>query len=457
MHDDSELLISNFPLQASKAWLAESVLQEQARPGRFFQPQKPTAGFREPDGRDEAWEEFVKPLLDDGERVSVEIKRDGIRLSFHRAGGRGTDVQIFTEKKGLERSEFLPQLTKALKEIPGGSFILDSETILLEDGKPGIRREFAPKLAVQTKEPVDGNLEASVFDIIESEGKDLTGLDYAERLDILKKRLPAKRGPLTPLPRIEVKDRKAFDKAVDQVEGEPGSEGAMLKALTGPLSKYAIKTARSRGLAKLKTVTSISSLVIGRRKQPAAFADVGLKEPGESVSGRAALAFWRRLIRPEKTFIYRAAIRNDEGKLQELNSRQKYTPDDLELRWVPAGKIDPLTKRKNTGERGEWRGTDDPAVWEMAKGWPQAKEGVYQYAKTFAVRLEPSPVPGRDLIEQSLGELQEWKDEEGKVRWSVTFPTPVATVLEKRPADSIRDLRKTARFISELTEAAYQA
>ena len=461
-HTDREVLVANFAFKSTTQWLGESVqeeegvevhLTEQAKPGKFAQPQKPAFGFREPDGREDAWEEFVKPHLEKDERVSVELKADGIRLLLHRLGGQGSEVQIFTEKKGLERSKFLPALTKAVQELPGGNIILDTETIILKDGKPGIRREFAARLAVQTREPVEDPLRSLVFDILFSDGKDLTGETYGDRLKVLAKRLPRSRGPLVPLERTEVKTEDAFNRAVDRIEKIEGSEGVMIKVLDGPRSVYALETARSLGLAKLKTTTSISALVIGRRKQPAPFEMAGLKEPTEPLTGSRAMQAWRRLIREEQTFIYRAAIRDARGRPIELNARQKYTPDDLQLRWIPAGVVDPLTRRKNTKDRGEWRGTDDPRIWMMARGWPNSREGVYQYAKTFAVRLEPTPAPGKDLIEVEVGELQEWRDSDGKVRYSWTFPAPVETVQEKRPPDTITALRKTARFVSEIQES----
>jgi len=196
---------------------------------------------------------------------------------------------------------------------------------------------------------------------------------------------------------------------------------------------------------------SISCLVIGRRKQPASWTLMGMKEPMKPLVGEDAIAAFKELTRSEKTFIFNCAILDDDGNSVAINARGKYAPSDVALRWIPSGAVDPVTKEKNAGP-GEWRGTDDPKIWDMAKGWPAPETGVVLYGKTFATRLEPTPKPGEDLVEVQVGEFQEWVDDAGAVRWSWTFPSPVETVLERRPPDSIDAIRKTTRFITEVKE-----
>ncbi|MFX0537085.1 ATP-dependent DNA ligase [Ornithinimicrobium sp. Y1847] len=113
-----------------------------------------------------------------GVEVAVEAKLDGIRLQIHldRAGGGGPPVRLFT--RSLEEfTDRLPEVVRAVTELPARTAVLDGEVVALaDDGRPhpfqvtGARTaSSADPTALAGRTPVTTYL----FDLLHLDGRDL--------------------------------------------------------------------------------------------------------------------------------------------------------------------------------------------------------------------------------------------------------------------------------------------
>ncbi len=148
------------------------------RPGRFIKPQ--LAHLYEPD-------KVVYP-------VRAEYKLDGSRLQIHKWG---TQTWIFS-RRGVEKSQTLPEVVEIAKNFDAQSCIVDGEVIAVDDaGNPlpfqvmlerTVPRELAPEELKERMEKVRVTYRA--FDILFLNGQELTKLPLSLRRKYLLEIVP---------------------------------------------------------------------------------------------------------------------------------------------------------------------------------------------------------------------------------------------------------------------------
>lgn len=421
-------------------------LYESVTAGRFFKPMKSAKGYREAETTDvkELYETWARGYFERDLKIGAEVKFDGIRMVIHK---HDSTVKFFTEDKPRDRSHILPEVADAVKKLPG-SFVIDTEVVWWKEGKPLPRRDMAAFFA--GKEPIrDEDIHINAFDMLYHDGKDISGLDLKERQAKLNKLLPGAspkksyRDFFYFSKPIIVSNEKELVSALKTVSAFPGSEGSMLKVQTGPASKYDTTGKRTQGWAKFKIVRETAVQVIGRYKKPESFKNAGISTPSSPVTGSAASDLFKRLTKPSKTYIYRCAF-SKAGKMQSVDANKTLTESDLQLRYIPTGATDPVTNQKV--KAGEWRGSDDPGVWEMKSGFPERKAGEIAYGNTYAIALDP-PAKLGDVITVQPVLFRKFKDKSGKERITWTFPA----VRNLEPKGHKPD---TYEFIQRFVEAA---
>jgi len=149
------------------------------RPGQFIRPQ--LAQLYEPD-------KVVYP-------VRAEYKLDGSRLQIHKWGGQ---VWLFS-RRGIEKSQTLPEVVEAVREFRSQSCIVDSEVIAVDDsGEPLpfqvlLRRTVPGRLLPGELEERRREVGVTIraFDILFMNGRELLGLPFSERRKYLQEVVPA--------------------------------------------------------------------------------------------------------------------------------------------------------------------------------------------------------------------------------------------------------------------------
>jgi len=188
--------------------------------------------------------------------IAVEQKFAGAFFAAHKVGKR-VGLQTFS---GVWREDFIPGLRKAIGQLGCKECIILGELVAYdEDGNPLPYKEVAPAIHAET--PVDDRFwKFHIYDLLWLNGRDLTGLEFKDRVKQLK--------TIRPLPdyikRSEIKlvrEPEALVDAVRWATRKPGSEGAMLKLWEGPLSKYFL-TGRTRGVLKFKVFHEIDVEVV---------------------------------------------------------------------------------------------------------------------------------------------------------------------------------------------------
>ncbi|MGB9960445.1 MAG: ATP-dependent DNA ligase [Candidatus Bathyarchaeales archaeon] len=139
------------------------------RPGQFIKPQ--LAHLYEPD-------KVVYP-------ARAEYKLDGSRLQIHKWG---TQTWLFS-RRGIEKSQTLPEVVEIARQFKAQSCIVDSELIAVDEaGNPlpfqvmlerTVPRELKPEELEERKRKVRVTVKA--FDILFLNGRELTGLPLSER------------------------------------------------------------------------------------------------------------------------------------------------------------------------------------------------------------------------------------------------------------------------------------
>lgn len=152
-----------------------SELPTDAVAGRAIVP-KPTDA-RQPDLLAPGFIQPCKPTLRDklpvGPRWQYELKFDGYRIQAHLDGDA---VRLFT-KNGFDRTESLPAIAAAVRELPVQSAILDGEAVILDD--ESVSDFFALHAAMARGRAPDAVLIA--FDLLMVAGEDLRPRPLAER------------------------------------------------------------------------------------------------------------------------------------------------------------------------------------------------------------------------------------------------------------------------------------
>ncbi|HEY7748789.1 MAG TPA: DNA ligase D [Aestuariivirgaceae bacterium] len=133
---------------------------------------------------------FVEPSLavlkeqpPNGKKWIHEIKFDGYRIQARIDGSR---LQLLT-RKGLDWTKRFPAVSRALKEVPLGSALIDGEVIVQDE------RGLSSFSGLQTdlKSGRHDRMAYFVFDLLYCEGVDIRGVDLAERRKVLRDVLEA--------------------------------------------------------------------------------------------------------------------------------------------------------------------------------------------------------------------------------------------------------------------------
>ncbi|MDI6846898.1 MAG: ATP-dependent DNA ligase [Candidatus Bathyarchaeia archaeon] len=149
------------------------------RPGQFIGPQ--LAHLYEPD-------KVVYP-------ARAEYKLDGSRLQIHRWG---TQIWLFS-RRGIEKSQTLPELVETSQKFNAQSCIVDSELIAMDDaGNPLpfqtlLERTVPRKLSSEELEERRRKVKVTIkaFDILFLNGQELLNLPLSERRKYLLEVVPA--------------------------------------------------------------------------------------------------------------------------------------------------------------------------------------------------------------------------------------------------------------------------
>lgn len=170
-----------------------------------------------------------------GGRVAVEPKYDGTRLQVHFKGAK--QVSIFT--RNLENvAHMFPDIVEALpKEIKAREVILDGEAIGI-DVKTGkflpfqetIKRKRKYEIGEKAKEIP---LKYFAFDVLFKEGKDLLGLPFDQRRQILEKTLSPAGKTIILSPQIVTDNAETLRRYHDE-QIEKGLEGVVVKKWQAP-------------------------------------------------------------------------------------------------------------------------------------------------------------------------------------------------------------------------------
>ena len=168
-------------------------------------------------------------------RVAVEPKYDGTRLQVHFAGAK--KVSIFT--RNLENVvQMFPDIIEALpKEIKARQVILDGEAIGF-DPKTGkflpfqetIKRKRKYEIREKAKEIP---LKYFAFDILFKEGKDLLGVPFDKRREILEKTLSPAGKTIILSPQIVTESPNELRRYHDE-QIKKGLEGVVVKKWQAP-------------------------------------------------------------------------------------------------------------------------------------------------------------------------------------------------------------------------------
>ncbi|MBG6183582.1 bifunctional non-homologous end joining protein LigD [Arthrobacter sp. CAN_A214] len=210
---------------------------------------------------------FVEPMLatlgsaqaiPDPEDWAYEMKWDGVRAIATVNGGA---IQL-TSRNGNDMTPLYPELGDLAEFVSAETAVLDGEVVALN--KAG-RPDFG-LLQTRLKLTDPADIEAAtrqtpvrflVFDLLAFDGRDLTGLDYCQRREILEK-------AVDDAPDSHVQVPPALDATLEEaVEAsrELGLEGILAKRLT---SDY-LPGARSQSWVKIKHHHTQEVVVVGWR------------------------------------------------------------------------------------------------------------------------------------------------------------------------------------------------
>jgi bifunctional non-homologous end joining protein LigD len=219
-----------------------------------------------------------------------ERKLDGIRASVRRDAGEAT----LTSRTGKSLTSAYPELVEALEAEPATQFVADGEIVAFDgsrtsfeklQGRMGIHD---PRLARMTGIPVFLYL----FDLLEFDGHDLTGLPLRKRKAALRRAFSF-HGPVRYTPHRNEHGEKFFREACAR-----GWEGLIAKRADSPYVR-----SRSRDWLKLKCSFE-QELVIGGFTPPQGSRQrfgallVGYHEDGElRYAGKVGTGFSERALK----------------------------------------------------------------------------------------------------------------------------------------------------------------
>ena len=212
--------------------------KQSVRPGIFFTPLKVGADDHKEEwfDFDSVWNYWAKGFIEAGRKIQIETKENGIRCELHRDKDR---IWLFTEGEANDRSEYLGQIVKAIKELPSDTLILDTELVWWEEGKPKDRGQMAAIWGGKT-DLSDQDIRVNIFDIVYLNGEDLHLKLQEERTNTLDKIAKDFEPPLYRMSYTVCSSKEEMQKAFDRYKEFPGSEGVLLKLL-GEGSEYQLK------------------------------------------------------------------------------------------------------------------------------------------------------------------------------------------------------------------------
>jgi DNA ligase D-like protein (predicted ligase) len=218
-----------------------------------------------------------------------ERKLDGIRATVRRDGGEVT----LTSRTGKDLTSAYPELVEALEAEPASEFVADGEIVAFDGSRTSFERLQGrmgihdPRLARMTGIPVYLYL----FDLLEFEGHDLTGMPLRRRKAALRRAFSF-HGPVRYTPHRNERGEELFEQACAK-----GWEGLIAKRADSPY-----RHGRSGDWLKLKCSFE-QELVIGgftppqgSRKRFGALL-VGYYEDGElRYAGKVGTGFSERTL-----------------------------------------------------------------------------------------------------------------------------------------------------------------
>jgi ATP-dependent DNA ligase I len=186
-----------------------------------------------------------------GADVTVEYKLDGARIQVHRDGD---EIRVWTRTL-REITGSVPELVAQVRALPGHAFVLDGETLALDDdGRPRAFQDTMSRFGSDGDEAT--LLSPFFFDLLHLDGADLVDEPLHVRLDALAGLLaghPALRMPGVRHPGPE-QAASVLDDALTA-----GHEGVVVKALDAP---YAAGR-RGKAWQKVKPVHTLDLVVLG--------------------------------------------------------------------------------------------------------------------------------------------------------------------------------------------------
>jgi len=134
------------------------------------------------------------------ERVAVEPKFDGLRISLHYKSGKSGFVKAFTRNM-IETSWMFPELKDIKKFVKAKEVILDSEAVGVDE-KRMVLATFQVTMSRRRKHEIEATaakipIKFQVFDLLFKDGKSYMDKTYIERRKVLEKTvrsLPAQTG-----------------------------------------------------------------------------------------------------------------------------------------------------------------------------------------------------------------------------------------------------------------------
>jgi DNA ligase-1 len=159
----------------------------------------------------------------------VDYKLDGVRVQVHRAG---EEVRIFTRSLD-DITARLPEVVAVTRSLPHDQLVLDGEVLSLRsDGRPEAFQVVASRTMSSTDVAAvtqTGRLQVFFFDLLHVDGRDLLDAPLTERLEHMRRLLPA--GVTVPR-EICTTVSEAAESFADAVKR--GYEGIVIKNLGAP-------------------------------------------------------------------------------------------------------------------------------------------------------------------------------------------------------------------------------
>ncbi len=227
--------------------------QSKARPSPDAKPARAKAGKAARRSGGDPLPETQAPQLatlvteaPSGEGWVSEIKFDGYRMLCRHDGDA---VRLFT-RNGLDWTDRIPALAKAVAALPAARLLLDGELVALDrDG----RTSFGA-LQDALSNGRTGKLVYYAFDLLHRDGRDLRGLPLRDRKAALDELLGSQQEGM-----IRLSEHLASDAAQVRTEAcKVGLEGIVCKRLDSPY-----QAGRSRDWLKLKCENREEAVIVG--------------------------------------------------------------------------------------------------------------------------------------------------------------------------------------------------